>query len=303
VLKKNYKIDGKYLSNILNLMKNKIECSKEGLFINDIEIEFPVHLNELIIHFGEPSRKEFDMFWRIIWDELGIYTSYPTSDYIVSLNFLTSHHHQLNHLPQKLSEGNIYIIAKDKVEENFNVTFKKIKVKSCTFKGESKPYCISISKKFVTEEKTPKNKYSIKSPKEEVIEFEDFGFKLAVIQVLMYEKKILKPKFDLYEFVKWYKKRRIDIEMEGYEPIEEVTNYFRDLPIPKKYANEITEIKIFADNQIYSQLIYFAEGDEDYWIIKSAKDCLNFPKLKMIKSQNIEANLIQEFNNFGIEID
>jgi hypothetical protein len=284
-------------------MKNKIECSKEGLFINDIEIEFPVHLNELIKHFGEPSRKEFDLFWRIIWDELGIYTSYPTPDYIVSINFLTSHNHQLKHLPQKLSEGNIYIIAKEKIEENFNVTFKKIKVKSLTFKGEEAPYCISISKNFASEEKIPKDKYVIKKTKEEIIEFEDLGFKLAVIQVLMYEKKLLKPKFDLYEFVKWYKKRKIDIELEGYEPIEEVTQYFRDLPILKKYSNEITEIKIYPDNQIYTQLLCFGEGDEDYWIIKSVKDCLKFPKLKNLKSYSLDKELIENLKKAGIKVD
>lgn len=81
-------------------MNINIECSKNGIFINDYEIEFPIHLNDLIKLFGEPSRKEFDMFWRVIWDDLGIYTSYPTWDYIVDINFLTSHHHKLKHTPK-----------------------------------------------------------------------------------------------------------------------------------------------------------------------------------------------------------
>jgi hypothetical protein len=67
-------------------MNIKIECSKEGIFINETEIEFPIHLNDLIKIFGEPSRREFDLYWRVIWDELGIYTTYPTWDYIVNHN-------------------------------------------------------------------------------------------------------------------------------------------------------------------------------------------------------------------------
>ena len=281
-------------------MNINVECSKEGVFINDNEIEFPIHLNDLIKLFGEPSRKEFDIFWRVIWDELGIYTSYPTWDYIVNINFLTSHLHKLKHTPEKLFEGTIYVIAKEKMERS--VSLEKNQVKSLTFKGENKPYCISISKNFAYEEKMLEDKYLIKPLDEDIIEFEDFGFKLAIIQELMYEKKLLKPKFDLYEFAKNYKKRKIDIELEGYEPIEEVTQYFKDLPIPKRLATEVTKITLDYGNQIYNQLICFAEGDEEDWEVLSANDVKHFPNLKEC-NVFVKKQIVEEFEKLGIKVN
>jgi hypothetical protein len=279
-----------------------VECSEKSIMINEKEIEFPIHLNSLIEILGEPSRREFDMFWRVIWDDLGIFTDYPTWDYIVDIRFLTSHDHKLKHAPKSLFKGNILLIDKKKGNDlGNNISLKKNQIKKMTFKGGKEPYCVAVGKNFAYEEKLPKNKYLIKPLNEEVIEFEDFGFKIAVIQELMYEKKLLKPKFDLYEFVKSYKKRKIDLEMEGYEPIEEVTQYFKDLPIPKRFAPELTEIVMDGGNKIYTQLICFPEGDEDYWEIKSVSDVKHFPNLK--KCICIAKNeIIEELKKLGIEV-
>lgn len=43
------------------------------------------------------------------------------------------------------------------------------------------------------------------------VQFKDFNFKLAVIEGLMYEQGVLAPRFDVYEFVKDYAARQIDI--------------------------------------------------------------------------------------------
>jgi hypothetical protein len=54
------------------------------------------------------------------------------------------------------------------------------------------------------------------------IQFKDFNFKLAVIEVLMYEEEVLEPRFSLHDFAASYTGRRIDIEKEGYAIIPEV---------------------------------------------------------------------------------
>ena len=59
--------------------------------------------------------------------------------------------------------------------------------------------------------------------------FKDFNFKLCVIQELMYQKCILTPKFDVWDFAKQYKARKINIEKEGYDIIPEVATYFKEL--------------------------------------------------------------------------
>lgn len=74
------------------------------------------------------------------------------------------------------------------------------------------------------------------------IEFKDFNFKLVVIQQLMYERELITPKFDAYDFAASYKERAIEIDEEGYEIIPEIKDYFEKLEVDEKYAAEITEI-------------------------------------------------------------
>lgn len=90
----------------------------------------------------------------------------------------------------------------------------------------------------------------------------------------MYNKRLLKPKFDLYEFVEWYDKRKIDIDEEGYQPIPEITQYFKDLSIPNRLASEVTEIYQDGGNEVYMQLLRFGEGCEfDIKITQFLGDC------------------------------
>ena len=147
----------------------------------------------------------------------------------------------------------------------------------------------------------PKDKYCIKDLEEESIEFKDFGFKLSIIQELMYNQGLIQPKFDLYEFVEWYSEREIDIEEEGYEPIAEVTQYFKDLQVPKKWASEITEIYQDGGNEVYLSLLRFGEGDEDFWDIESSEDAKNFPNLKKVTLCYAKDTILEELNAMGIE--
>ncbi len=151
--------------------------------------------------------------------------------------------------------------------------------------------------------KVPKSKYFTQKLEEEIINFKDFGFKLSVIQELMYNKELLKPKFDLFEFVDWYKERDIDLEEEGYEPIPEVTKYFKDLQIPKRLAKEITEIHQDGGNDIYQNLICFSQGWEDYWNIENVEDIKYFPNLKKVVLCYANNNMIRELTKQGIKVD
>ena len=74
------------------------------------------------------------------------------------------------------------------------------------------------------------------------VKFKDFNFKLAVIQRLMYEQNVLTPRFDVYEFVKGYTARHIDVEKEGYAVIPEVRRYFEQLEVPAEALPLIQEI-------------------------------------------------------------
>jgi len=118
----------------------------------------------------------------------------------------------------------------------------------------------------------------------EALVFDNFNFKLAIIEVLMYEKELLQPKFDARDFAASYQKREIDIDEEGYEPIKEIKKYFQDLQIDKKFAGEVEALNIDAGNEIYGQIMPFWDGEDDYYDVKklSEKELAQFPNLKKI---------------------
>lgn len=297
---------------MINIIKKKenskiqilIECDKNQIKIDGKEVSFPIHLNILKEILGEPSKQEHDLLWRVVWDDLGIYTEYGTWDNILDVKFLLTRNHKLKHFPKKFFSGQIKVDNKEVTNEYFKeFDLKKHKVRKFAYKGEVEPYSISIGKNFDYKEEIPKDKYIIEQPNEGALEFKDFGFKLSVIQELMYNKELLEPKFDLYEFIEWYDKRKIDIEKEGYKPISEVTKYFKDLPIPKKYAYEITEIYQDGGNDIYMQLLRFGEGYEDYWDIESIEDVKQFPNFKKAILCYAKDNIVDEMNKVGINAE
>jgi hypothetical protein len=119
----------------------------------------------------------------------------------------------------------------------------------------------------------------------------------------MYTQEILQPKFELYEFIEWYTEREIDIEEEGYEPIAEVTQFFRDIKIPKNMAPLLTEIYQDGGNEVYMNLLRFGNGTEDYWDIKSAVDAKQFPNLKKATLCYAEDAVFNEMNALGIDAE
>lgn len=299
--------------NIFN-QKNKssdvtIRIDNDKLFINEKIIELPISSDGLTECFGKPSETTGN---EIYWKELGISTNPHGNG---RTNHLTLHT-DYNPMEAKSKteqkpyfKGKIIVDGSEINKKHFNnVTMRKYEIKHFTYTGKKSPCLISISynrifdKDFV-KPKLTKDKYTIKKLDEEQIEFRDFGFKLSVIQELMYNKELLAPKFDLFEFVEWYDKRKIDIEKEGYEPIPEVTQYFKDLTIPKKYASEITEIYQDGGNDIYMQLLRFGEGWEEYWDIESIEDVNHFPNLKKAIVCYAKDTIVDEMNSIGIKAE
>ncbi|GAA3521532.1 hypothetical protein GCM10022393_39910 [Aquimarina addita] len=284
-----------------------IKVENDKLYIKENNLELPVDWKKLKKWFGEPTEiKRNGIYWKYI----GISTNPHGNG---SINHLSLHTDYNPMEVRSKSEQKPFfkgIIIVDGIEINKrqfeDITMCKYEVKHFTYTGKKSPCLVSIlynqvfDKDFVRP--TPKkDKYIIKKLDNEQIEFSDFGFKLAIIQELMYNKELLKPKFVLSEFIKLYDKRKIDLEQEGYEPIPEVTQYFKDLPIPKKLATEITEIYQDGGNEIYMQLLRFGEGWEDYWDIKNTEDAKQFPNLKKAIICYATENVIEELNSLGIQ--
>lgn len=162
-------------------------------------------------------------------------------------------------------------------------------------------------------EKKPKrvivdNPYEQKPINEPALKFDNFNFKLCIIQVLMYEKMLLKPKFDIYGFAKCYPPREINIDEEGYDPIKPAIEYFKKLEIPSSLAAEIEEITLDGGNDIYHQIYPFWDGEDDYFDLKrfSDEELSQFPNLKYMtfiySPENLSNTLRNRLKKHGIEV-
>ncbi len=294
----------------------KLDISQNNFTINDTSLNFPIEieiLDEILLVPKRTVKKKHNTIYT--WDDLGI-LAYSKNGQVVESLLLELKKRDFDFSPKDIFKGQFYFDNEEVITYYKTNKDKRVKL----FDGDSNGALVlnNISVWFDSDksnmeaieiaafkgasiQKIPKDKYAIKEVNEELIEFSDFGFKLSIIQELMYTKEILEPKFDLFEFVIWYTQRDIDLEKEGYEPIPEVTQYFKDLPIPKKFATEITEIYQDGGNEIYMQLLRFGEGWEDYWDIENAKDAKHFPNLKKTILCYAKENVLNELNDMGIK--
>lgn len=117
----------------------------------------------------------------------------------------------------------------------------------------------------------------------EFLEFDNFNFKLAIIQELMYDQDRLSPEFDVYDFCE---ENLPEIDPDDFceTPIPEVRAYFEELAIPKTYAGAVESLFFDGGNEIYGQLIPQWDGEDGQFDLEavSEKELAQFPNLKTI---------------------
>lgn len=149
------------------------------------------------------------------------------------------------------------------------------------------------------------NKYRITKPDEPLLVFKNLNFKLAVVQHLMYDKGLLEPRFDAYEFAAEYTRRKIDIDSEGYEPIPEILRWFEKLPVPVRLAEYVTELEMDGGDEIYTQICPFWDGEDNRFSVDSIaeSELKQFPKLKRVTLMSSRPQLIIPlFKRLNIEV-
>ncbi|WP_299250750.1 hypothetical protein [uncultured Cytophaga sp.] len=301
-----------------------IYLSSTDFQINNVSFTFPIEIEKLRSVLVEADRVNILKNNSIYtWDELGILAYSKDGNNIESLcvefqvkNYAFSPKNKFSgtfNLDNKEIRSYYKINKKNRIglfegDTSGAFVFNDMSV-WFNFEGKEismiqvKAFNLEVHNNEIEKNVVPKDKYVIKELEDEEIRFVDFGFKLAVIQELMYNKGLLEPKFDLYEFAKWYPHRKIDIEKEGYEPIEEVTEYFRNIPIPKKLALEVTEINQDGGNDIYMDLLRFGDGCETYWDIECIDDVENFPNIKTAILCYAKDKVLDGLNAMGIKAE
>ena len=153
--------------------------------------------------------------------------------------------------------------------------------------------------------------------KKEYLEFEHLPFKLTVIQVLMYDKKLLVPEYlggdmffennpDFGDLPETEAIARLK------QHIQEALAYFQELKIPGSLADEISFLYSGDELDIYyhinPQWLDFDEYFEDGKLFDvtdiSEAEIRQFPNLKAMQFNMVHdapAGLIQKLHQWGIE--
>jgi len=168
-------------------------------------------------------------------------------------------------------------------------------------------YIKSEAEKTIRTIEKNKEKYSedfYNNMEEGYLQFDNFNFKLAIIQELMYDLNVLQPEFDIYEFAKEYKGEEIDTESETV--IEPALEYFKNLQIPKSLAKEVGSFYMDGGNEVYMNIIPLWDGEDGYFDLNdvSLTELRQFPNLTEATILTDDFDKIKKiFDAAGIKVE
>ena len=158
--------------------------------------------------------------------------------------------------------------------------------KNKSLKSEASKLVISMKNSDIKESHlTPISEKST----EDMLYFDNLNFKLAIIQVLMYDLKLLNPEFDIYDFADRYKE---EIDTDSDTVIEPVMNFFKNLQVPKRLAPYVETIYMDGGNDVYMNIIPQWDGEDETFDLNeiTLTELQQFPNLKeaTIMSSNFD---------------
>ncbi|HTF05749.1 MAG TPA: hypothetical protein VK826_17095 [Bacteroidia bacterium] len=277
----------------------KIEVEEKSLIINGHPFQFPFTLEELMSVIGKYSFHERISY---SWDDLGLECTVPDENGVSGLYIYFTPRVLLEH-PSKTYTGEYFVNGEDHTRREY---MDKERTGDFEILNHAVKNVISISliQPYipVPEIENP-DLYQLKSTEGEAIIFKDINFKLAVLDVLMYSRKLIKPVFDLDEFAKRYTVRKINVFSEGKNIIPEAMAYFENIRIDKKLAPEITELFQDDISRIYYHIMPMGDKKDGRFHIQHAEDAEQFPNLKKVTLYPGEDTAIKsEFEKRGIEV-
>ena len=148
--------------------------------------------------------------------------------------------------------------------------------KNKSLKSEASKLVISMKNSDIKESHlTPISEKST----EDMLYFDNLNFKLAIIQVLMYDLKLLNPEFDIYDFADRYKE---EIDTDSDTVIEPVMNFFKNLQVPKRLAPYVETIYMDGGNDVYMNIIPQWDGEDESFDLNeiTLTELQQFPNLK-----------------------
>ena len=308
----------------------EINFHDNSMVMNGTSLSFPLSLKDIEAVLGKPDQvvKRDNKFIKYIYDNTGIVfehsfsinnhlkkcKTYIDEEHLISTVFLyygdfvksMTGEKELPKQPCQamvLSDGKSPYFFSDRHRVgDFNLILWT--PYETNFKGITETITDTLSISYFPEIKRERESYKLKTTDEEVLHFDNLNFKLAIIQVLMYDLEVLKPVFNIFDFAE--EASELNIDTESMEIIQPALDYMINLPIPKKYAEQVQEIDMDGGNEIYMNLIPQWDGEDDSFDLNevSLKELQQFPNLKKatIMTSNFE-QVKDIFKSQGIKVE
>ena len=310
--------------------KLEINLQNNSMIINGTSLVFPLSLKDIEAVLGKPDQvvKRDKKFIKYIYDNDGIVfqhsfsiknhlkkcNSYIDEDHLISTVFLYYGNVVKSMIGEKelpkqpcqavvFSDGKFpyFFSDRQRVGDFHLILWTPY---GTNFNGIAEIITDTLSISYFPEIRHERESYKIKETDEELLHFDNINFKLTIIQILMYDLRLLKPFFDIYDFAEEFSELEIDIE--SMEIIQPALDYMINLPIPKKYAEQVQEIDMDGGNEIYMNLIPQWDGEDDCFELNevSLKELQQFPNLKQatIMTSNFE-QVKDIFKSQGIKVE
>ena len=173
------------------------------------------------------------------------------------------------------------------------------------YMSENDLFLKDVNLEFKPERPKSNENYNIVVPDEECLVFDTFNFKLAVINELMYNQEVLKPYFDIYDYMAF---KKAHWNLETSKNVRAAVNFFKELPIPARLADLVTELNMDGSDEIYMQIAPEWDGlDERFDFNKltesELKQFKNLKKMLIFGNDKDAAKLRKVCEPLGIEVE
>ncbi|MFP7707395.1 DUF6892 domain-containing protein [Trueperella sp. LYQ141] len=139
---------------------------------------------------------------------------------------------------------------------------------------------------------------------EATLHFDNLNFKLAVIEVLMYDLGLLQPSFNIFDFANAHPEEEIDTE--STQIIQPALEFFKALTIPASFAPYVETIYMDGGNETYMNIVPQWDGEDDSFDLNAVtlEELKQFPHLTQatIMSSNYQS-VKAVFTAAGIEVE
>lgn len=291
-----------------------VSIQSDQIIIGQHVVTFPLPLDTVKGIFGPDAvihKAKFNTIYT--WHALGVYAYSKDETVVDGIAFEIKKEKTYKFLPTSIFQGAItfagvplqaYTLTKKEPTDTHANWIAGETMVFFDLNDQDEILTVEISR-YVPEVIPEPDRYAFKPIDGKPMQFKDLNFKLAVIQVLMYEKELIQPAFDIFEFAKRYTVRTIDVDSEGYDIIPEALQYFEQLQIDERLAPEVDELSQDGGNDIYMNIIPFWSGSTEDFTIQSFEDVDQFPNLKTIvlfydpRLEQIQAEMREK----GITVD